>query len=255
MTIPEQAVQAMPERIYAKTHGASTDVISGQRGLIGGWNEHKRDGQTEFVRSDLIAAYQATALEQAAQIAERPVIGFSDGAVEASRKIASSIRALTAAAPHLAAVRVNVDEIVQPLEDIHAPGGLCRWTDVETAIGEVRRALSALEPSAGRAAVLEEARRKAFVEGFEDAIAQADNAINRHDDTSKQEALNSIRALTPDFRALHPVADKPSDDGAQRERAIVRELQKARGEYMISDFVIAKRILAVLSTPPSSEVA
>ncbi|UVV66554.1 hypothetical protein [Brucella anthropi] len=43
----------MPERIYAKVHGASTDVISGQRGLIGGWNEHRRDGQTEFVRSDL----------------------------------------------------------------------------------------------------------------------------------------------------------------------------------------------------------
>lgn len=94
-TVPEEAVKAMPERIYAKTHGVSTDVISGQRGLIGGWNEHKRDGQTEFVRSDLIAAYQATALEQAAQIAERPVIGFSDGAVEASRRIASSIRSLS----------------------------------------------------------------------------------------------------------------------------------------------------------------
>ncbi|MCH6203889.1 hypothetical protein L3V16_08535 [Brucella ciceri] len=43
---------------------------------------------------------------------------------------------------------VNIDAIVQPLEDIHAPGGLCRWTDVATAIGEVRRSLSALEPSA-----------------------------------------------------------------------------------------------------------
>lgn len=57
MTIPHEAVQAMPERIYAKTHGASTDVISGQRGLIGGWNEHKRDGQTEFVRADLAAPF------------------------------------------------------------------------------------------------------------------------------------------------------------------------------------------------------
>ena len=52
---------------------------------------------------------------------------------------------------------VNIDEIVQPLEDIHAPGGLCRWTDVATAIGEVRRTLSALEPSA--------ARELAFYEG------------------------------------------------------------------------------------------
>ncbi|WP_435658125.1 hypothetical protein [Brucella pituitosa] len=57
MTIPDEAVQAMPERIYAKAHGASTDVISGQRGLIGGWNEHKRDGQTEFVRADLAAPF------------------------------------------------------------------------------------------------------------------------------------------------------------------------------------------------------
>lgn len=51
--IPDAAVQDMPERIYAKTHGASTDVISGQRGLIGGWNEHKREGQVEFIRSDV----------------------------------------------------------------------------------------------------------------------------------------------------------------------------------------------------------
>ena len=34
-------------------------------------------------------------IEAAAQIAERPVIGFSDGAVEASRRIASSIRSLS----------------------------------------------------------------------------------------------------------------------------------------------------------------
>ena len=45
-----------PERIYAKTHGASTDVISGQRGLIGGWSEHQRDGQTEYIRADVSAA-------------------------------------------------------------------------------------------------------------------------------------------------------------------------------------------------------
>ncbi|MEN5248467.1 hypothetical protein [Brucella pseudintermedia] len=51
--LPEEAVKAMPERIYAKVHGASTDVIRGQRGLIGGWNEHKRDGQAEYVRADL----------------------------------------------------------------------------------------------------------------------------------------------------------------------------------------------------------
>ena len=42
-----------PERIWAKTHGASTDVISGQVGLIGGWNEHRRDGQEEYLRRDI----------------------------------------------------------------------------------------------------------------------------------------------------------------------------------------------------------
>jgi len=94
-TLPEEAVKSMPERIYAKVHGASTDVIRGHRGLIGGWNEHKRDGQIEYLRSDLIATYQAAVLEKAVQIAERPVIGFSDGAVEASKYIASSIRALS----------------------------------------------------------------------------------------------------------------------------------------------------------------
>lgn len=45
--------QEMPDRIWAKTHGASTDVISGARGLIGGWNEHRREGQHEYRRADL----------------------------------------------------------------------------------------------------------------------------------------------------------------------------------------------------------
>lgn len=43
----------IPDRIFAKVHGASTDVISGRRGLIGGWNEHQREGQVEFVRVGL----------------------------------------------------------------------------------------------------------------------------------------------------------------------------------------------------------
>lgn len=47
--------QAAPERIWAKVHGASTDVMTGQRGLIGCWNEHRRDGQSEYIRADLAA--------------------------------------------------------------------------------------------------------------------------------------------------------------------------------------------------------
>ncbi|ALJ98263.1 hypothetical protein BiPBO1_49 [Brucella phage BiPBO1] len=66
--------------------------------------------------------------------------------------------ALTAALPFIPAQgAVNIDKIVQPLEDIHAPGGLCRWTDVATAIGEVRRSLSSLEPSAARSLALKQA--------------------------------------------------------------------------------------------------
>lgn len=107
-------------------------------------------------------------------------------------------KGLTAAAPHLASVRVNVDEIVQPLEDINAPGGLCRWTDVATAIGEVRRALSALEPPAGRAAVLEEAAR----------AAEAMDEI--YDSKVGSYAAAAIRALSsPD----HAAAGKVEGDG------------------------------------------
>ncbi|CAB4326583.1 hypothetical protein [Brucella sp. 191011898] len=53
---------SMPGRIYAKIHGATTDVISGQRGLIGGWNEHKREGQIEYVRSDTLTRQGATVM-------------------------------------------------------------------------------------------------------------------------------------------------------------------------------------------------
>lgn len=84
--------------------------------------------------------------EQAVQAAAKCYLDRTVSVNETASSLAHAM--LTAAAPHLASVRVNIDEIVQPLEDIHAPGGLCRWTDVATAIGEVRRALSALEPSA-----------------------------------------------------------------------------------------------------------
>jgi hypothetical protein len=68
------------------------------------------------------------------------------------------LAALTSALPFLTGVKVNVDTIVQPLEDIHAAGGLCKWTDVATAIGEVRRLLYAIEVAPSpRAQVLEEA--------------------------------------------------------------------------------------------------
>ncbi len=92
-TLPEEAVKAMPERIYAKVHGASTDVISGQRGLIGGWNEHQRDGQAEYVRADLYAALEAQ-LAEARKALEQAEQQLDYGQVNAAHRII--IRALEA---------------------------------------------------------------------------------------------------------------------------------------------------------------
>lgn len=39
----------VPSVIYAKVHGASTDVLSGQRGLMGGWYECPREGCAPMV--------------------------------------------------------------------------------------------------------------------------------------------------------------------------------------------------------------
>lgn len=43
-----------PDRIWATVNGSSTDVISGLRGLIGGWHEHGqgRRGAAEYIRRD-----------------------------------------------------------------------------------------------------------------------------------------------------------------------------------------------------------
>lgn len=48
-----------PERIWAKIHGASTDVMSGQRGLLGAWHECQREGHASYIRADLVEALQA----------------------------------------------------------------------------------------------------------------------------------------------------------------------------------------------------
>lgn len=44
----------VPRKIWAKTHGASTDIISGQRGLIGGWREHHYDCAHLYHHDDLV---------------------------------------------------------------------------------------------------------------------------------------------------------------------------------------------------------
>lgn len=121
------------------------------------------------------------------------------------------------AAPHLAAVRVNVDEIVQPLEDIHAPGGLCRWTDVATAIGEVRRALSALEPSAAREVALEDEefaidklRFRAFHTNSDTDRQAYFDAVSKWFQDRHIRRMNAERAL---FSPDHADAGKVEVDG------------------------------------------
>lgn len=65
-----------PRIIYARTHGASTDPISGKRGLIGGWNEHPRAGLVAYIRAD------APELREFLRAA-RTVLGISNRAHDA----------------------------------------------------------------------------------------------------------------------------------------------------------------------------
>ncbi|MDO5606796.1 MAG: hypothetical protein Q4G25_16725, partial [Paracoccus sp. (in: a-proteobacteria)] len=52
-----------PARIWATVSGASTNVISGQRRLIGGWSEHPdKPHAIEYVRADLVKALDTEAI-------------------------------------------------------------------------------------------------------------------------------------------------------------------------------------------------
>lgn len=139
--------------------------------------------------------------------------------------------ALTAAAPHLAAVRVNAQpNITRPIV------GIENRTAQEVFDIMRDRILSALEPSAGRAAVLEEAAR--LVETHAYTVSNAGPRLEpskmAKDDQHHATIAAAIRALTyqqPDKladrsenepgaqreHALHPVADKPDEAGAQGE--------------------------------------
>lgn len=87
-----------PETIFAKVHGASTDVISGQRGLIGGWVEHERPAHVPYVRADLLATARTearnAALEEAAKLAETPGVWRPHPDIPDCRRIATAIRAM-----------------------------------------------------------------------------------------------------------------------------------------------------------------
>lgn len=216
--IPEQAVQAMPERIFL--------------GFADADNEHQvwtdeGEGGTEYVRADL-------------------------------------------AAPNLAAVRVNSDQIeaarkaVEELANTQMNLPLEDWSRISSAI------LSALEPSAGRAAGLEEGYRQGIkaaaklIEcGCKDLL-HGKGECQFPGNCSLEDAA-AIRAL-----ASHPVADKPDEAGAQGEVKPVAYLRPKDIERLAAPGVsgainvqIANTpfigctvpVFAALPTPPSSEVA
>ena len=202
---------------------------------------------------------------------------------------------LTAAAPFLQGVKVKALEWVKHKGDQHCKsawtcGGIGGWyaiehrheghfdmwapnnpdggrfSNLEAAKAAAQadyeaRILSALEPSAGRSAVLEEAAR----------------ALEAWGDIYGDNAAKCVRAL-----ALHPQADKPSDDGAQwewhrenGERSILLYTLRQDGwrkgqPVLVNDVTvrielcsgsstdisrIADTILATLPTPPAGEVA
>lgn len=70
------------QRIWAKAHGASTDVLTGKRGLLGGWNEHPREGQREYIRAD-IHDEVVKALREAVEIVHKAYVSATMEAVNA----------------------------------------------------------------------------------------------------------------------------------------------------------------------------
>ncbi|MEJ5026323.1 hypothetical protein [Brucella anthropi] len=90
MEVSEQAVGAMQAYLRLKRYilpsGIAREALQAAIPFL---------SQPSAAREQVLEEGYRQGIEAAAQIAERPVIGFSDGAVEASRRIASSIRALS----------------------------------------------------------------------------------------------------------------------------------------------------------------
>ncbi|MBA8838342.1 hypothetical protein [Ochrobactrum sp. RH2CCR150] len=193
------------------------------------------------------------------------------------------------AAPHLAAVWVNVDEIeaarkaVEELAHVQMNLPLEDWSRISSAI------LSALEPSAARELALEDSFRK----GLEAAC----EVIDAHSEYDLQLCCNGRecgcggatvhQSMQHYIRALHPVADKPDEAGAQgiergkfyHHQWPMEKLLEARRDGLVDHSggeawryeyshkdehgkydilyrpVKISTILARLPTPPSSEVA
>ncbi|MBA8822277.1 hypothetical protein BRY73_03020 [Ochrobactrum sp. P6BS-III] len=182
--------------------------------------------------------------EQAVQAAQNEFTKF--GYTAANEK--ALIAALTAAAPHLAAVQVKkigyvsaaelhtlqqIETCVDlftvaqtgpmefvPVYVLDASAADCSCTKVQqdetcpvgypSLLCEICDGKGVVQPSADRAAVLEEAAR-----WHEAEAARKRTVAVKSKRLDAQIATHEASAAH--FRALHPVADKPSDDGAQGE--------------------------------------
>jgi|GEM_PF-1705761 len=241
MTIPEQAVQAAT--LWAvNIHGpddliAATDYLSAVR-MANAFNAWWLNLKMKQPHNDAIDA------RMWAVPSDWPANNAQGHADELSKPHPEYqwLRDVSAA-PHLAAVQVEklewgdarITEDGREAEDAKSPVGryiatdtgwfLLGQTGYETERGLYQaksaaqadyeaRILSALEPSAGRAAVLEEAAKLCDL-----SADMSQNQLNKEQYPVVRDALRgevvAARVLAKRIRALHPQADKPSDDGAQ----------------------------------------
>lgn len=211
MTIPDEAVQAAVEAV--------DEGVNWVAGLFG----EKYDNADEVMKDALTAALpflQGVKVDGAKiEAVRKPVEELANTQMNLSlddwSRISSTILSAIEPAPPPCAHELEeaARKAQKAIAAILSSGGLesDKWWDdlvsAQQSLAAAIRALSSQEPVCVNS--LDDARRKAFIEGFEDAVTQADNVVNRHDDTSKKEVINGIRALTPDFRSLlsQPLAD------------------------------------------------
>lgn len=214
--------------------------------------------------------------EQAVQAAAKCYLDRTVSINETASSLAHAM--LTAAAPHLAAVRVKEWQITPAMKSAVADylnslgireGSYDIAHDILRKAAEAEHAINGTsQPSAGRAAVLEEALQvaKNELEAWMRCAHEARIGV-----TSTPHVIDHIDMVL----ASHPVADKPSDDGAQGEGCSIEyevysgdEWQEASTDLDVAldyaamyaldgmeDISVQEVRRRTLPTPPSSEVA